>query len=134
MAALTVNDPAFQPGFEAADTTIAAGVGLYGYYGSLGNPDGPATTPSAYVNAGAPPFFVVHGDHDTYTPVEGARRFVADLREGSRQPVVYAELPGAQHSFDVFHSIRFETAVGAIDAFTRWVRTYRHHRTNAGQA
>ena len=30
------NDPTFQPGFEAVDTSITAGIGLYGYYGALG--------------------------------------------------------------------------------------------------
>jgi hypothetical protein len=38
-------------------------------------------------------------------------------------PVVYAELPGAQHAFDPFHSIRFETVVEAIEAFAAWVRS-----------
>ena len=34
MAALTPNDPAFQPGFEHADTSVTAAVSLYGYYGA----------------------------------------------------------------------------------------------------
>ena len=34
-AGLTPNDPVFQPGFEGADTSVAAVVSLYGYYGSL---------------------------------------------------------------------------------------------------
>jgi hypothetical protein len=39
--------------------------------------------------------------------------------------VVYAELPGAQHAFDLFHSLRFEAVVDAAEAFTAWVRTTR---------
>ena len=35
LAALTPNDPAFQPGFEHADTSVTAAIGLYGYYGPL---------------------------------------------------------------------------------------------------
>jgi hypothetical protein len=35
--------------------------------------------------------------------------------------VVYAELPGGQHSFDLFHSIRFDTVVNGIEAFSAWV-------------
>ena len=35
MAALTPNDPAFQPGFEGADTSVTAAISPYGYYGSL---------------------------------------------------------------------------------------------------
>ena len=40
--ALTPNDPAFQPGFEAADTLVAAAIGFYGYYGRV---DGPGSSP-----------------------------------------------------------------------------------------
>jgi hypothetical protein len=39
----------------------------------------------------------------------------------SRQPVVYLELSGAQHAFDLFHSIRFERVVDAVEAFVPWV-------------
>jgi hypothetical protein len=35
-------------------------------------------------------------------PVEHARLFVAHLRRMSPNPVVYAELPGAHHSFERF--------------------------------
>jgi hypothetical protein len=37
--------------------------------------------------------------------------------------VVYAEPPGAQHGFDLIHSIRFETVVDGIKAFTACVRS-----------
>jgi hypothetical protein len=37
--------------------------------------------------------------------------------------VVYAKLPGAQHSFDLFHSLRFEAIVDAIEAFAACVRS-----------
>jgi hypothetical protein len=37
--------------------------------------------------------------------------------------VVYAELPGAQHVFDLVHSLRFEAVVDAIEAFAGWVRS-----------
>jgi acetyl esterase/lipase len=125
MAALTANDASFQPGFEASDTSIAGGIGLYGYYGPLGGDEDPPSSPLAYVHAAAPPLFIVHGDNDTFTPVEGARRLVTNVRASSAQPVAYAELPGAQHSFDVFHSIRFDTTVNAIEAFAASIRTQR---------
>jgi acetyl esterase/lipase len=125
LAALTPNDPRFQPGFERADTTVAAAVCLYGYYGRYyGDPSIPEPIPSppgAYANAEAPPFLVAHGDQDTFVPVESARQFVERLRDVSANPVVYVELPGAQHSFDVFHSVRFDTLVEGIEAFTAWV-------------
>jgi acetyl esterase/lipase len=77
----------------------------------------------AYVRSDAPPFFVTHGDLDTVAVVEDARRFVELLRTTSSDPVVYAELPGAHHTFDLFHSIRFETVVDGIEAFSAWVRS-----------
>jgi acetyl esterase/lipase len=99
---------------------------LYGYYGSL---DGRASSaPLAYARADAPPFLVAHGDKDTIVLVEDARRFVQGLRQSSSNPVVYAELPGAQHVFDVFHSLRFETVVDAIEAFAAWARSPRAAR------
>jgi hypothetical protein len=50
------------------------------------------------------------------------------MRQVSSQPVVYAELPGAQHSFDLFHSIRFETLIDGIEAFAAWVRSTNGRR------
>ena len=41
------------------------------------------------------------------------------LRE-SKRTVVYAELPGAQHAFDVFPSIRSPHIVRAIDRYLHW--------------
>ena len=57
--------------------------------------------------------------------VEDARVFVEQLRNTSSSPVVYAELPGGQHSFDLFHSLRFEAVVDGIEAFAAWVRSTR---------
>ncbi len=119
-AALTPGDPAFQPGFESADTSVTAAIGFYGYYGSLDAEVQPSS-PSAYVRPDAPPFFVAHGDGDTVVLVEGAREFVDRVRSESEHPVVYVELPGAQHGFDLFHSLRFERVVDAVEAFAAWV-------------
>lgn len=125
MAALTSNDRRFQPGFEADDTSIQGAVAFYGYYGSLRDDDEPQppSTPLAYDATNAPPFLVVHGDNDTYTFLEGARAFVDHLRRTATNPVVFAELRGAQHSFDLFHSVRYEAVVDAVEAFAAWVRT-----------
>jgi acetyl esterase/lipase len=99
---------------------VEAVVCLYGYYGhyyGLGPEHDPSSSPVEQVRAEAPPFFVAHGDHDTYVPVSGARDFVEKLKAVSRGIVVYAELPGAQHSFDLFRSPRFESVVDAVEAF-----------------
>ncbi|MGI9009032.1 MAG: hypothetical protein ACR2FU_23070 [Streptosporangiaceae bacterium] len=67
--------------------------------------------------------FVAHGDRDLLLFVETARLFAERLRATSSNPVVDAELPGAQHGFDRFHSLRFDTVVNGIDAFAAWVRS-----------
>ena len=50
-------------------------------------------------------------------PVEQARVFTKRLREVSRQPVVYAEMPFAQHAFDIFGSPRAAHAAVAVEQF-----------------
>ncbi len=124
LAALTPNDPMFQPGFEDADTSVIAAICLYAYLGNAYGHD-MGSSPRAYVRTDAPPFFLAQGDRDTYSPrfVEIARGFVEELCSVSSNPVVYAELPGAQHAFDVVHSIRFEAVVDGIEAFAAWVRS-----------
>jgi acetyl esterase/lipase len=122
LAALTGNDPRYQPGFEHADTAVNAAICLHGYYGQPGSPDPDPFWPLAYPGAGAPPLFIAHGDRDSLIPVQTARLFAEQMRAGSASPVIYAELPGAQHGFDRFHSIRFERVVDAVADFAAWAR------------
>ncbi len=147
LAALTPNDPAYQPGFEDVDTTVQAAVPHYGVYDFAGvtgsrsalamrdkflaprvvrktYADAPevfeAASPLLRITDEAPDFFVIHGTHDTLVPVDQARTFVQKLRETSRRAVVYAELPGTQHAFDIFPSIRSAHVVRGIDRFLHW--------------
>ncbi|MCA9873711.1 MAG: alpha/beta hydrolase [Anaerolineales bacterium] len=114
-AACTANDPQFQPGFESANTSVAAAIAFYGYYG----------WPLPLFPSDAPPLFVLHGDLDTVVPVEDARAFVDKARRASQNPVLYAELPGAHHNFDLFHSLRSEAVIDGVEAFTDWVLANR---------
>jgi acetyl esterase/lipase len=150
LVALTASRPALQPGFEHRATHVSACVPLYGVYdfvdrddvrrdgGAMTDwlarkvmPSTPADDPAlwelaspiAQCHAGAPPFLVLHGTHDSLAKVEEARRFVARLRSISRAPVAYAELPGAQHAFDLFHSVRCAASVRAVTQFLEWART-----------
>ena len=125
MAALTPNDPTFQPGFEHEDTSVSAAVCLYGYYGNRGFTGPPASSPLAYAHADAPPFFVAHGTNDTGTSVEAAAHFAEHLRGISASPVVYAQLPGAAHVFDMFRSLRLGRVIDGIETFAAWVRHSR---------
>lgn len=100
---------------------VEAVVAFYGQFAF-----GPADeAPITYVHPDAPPFFLLHGDHDNLVPVEGTRRFVASLQAVSRQPVVYAELSHAEHNFDQFNSVRSLAIAPAVDAFGRWVMATR---------
>jgi acetyl esterase/lipase len=117
LAGFTANDPAFQPGFEQADTSVAAVVGLYGYYGGIDSHRSLPSSPFDYAERGSPPLLIVHGDQDTLTSPKRARALAERARSASVNPVVYAELPGAQHSFDLLSSIRFEAVIDGIEAF-----------------
>jgi acetyl esterase/lipase len=146
LAALTPNDPKFQPGFEEADTSVVAAVPYYGRYDWYSTEaDGRAefvevlerlvvkrkltthrhiyldASPIQYVRPDAPPFFVLHGSDDSLIPVAEAREFVEELRAVSKSPVAYAELPNAQHAFDMFGSPRAHQSAEAVARFLSWV-------------
>jgi acetyl esterase/lipase len=122
MAALTPNHPAFQPPGADVDTTVAAAVCLYGYYGRRTATGEPASSPQDYVTSDAPPFLVAHGDNDNRIDVSHGDHFVAHLRGASAAPVVYFRLPGAQHAFDLFRSLRFDHVVDGIVTFLACIR------------
>ena len=117
LAGFTANDPAFQPGFEQADTSVAAVVGLYGYYGGTASRQSLPSSPFDYTERGSTPVLIIHGDQDTLTSANTARALADQARSASANPVVYVELPGAQHSFDLLTSIRFEAVIDGIEAF-----------------
>ena len=143
LLALTANDPEFQPGFESADTSVQACVPFYGVYdfgldrgyypassvrrffGRVVLKASPDKAPERFaqasafthIHAGAPPFFVVHGSLDTMAPVQMARDFVEELRATSDASVLYLELRGAQHAFEVLPSIRTNEVVRAVERF-----------------
>jgi len=146
LVALTANCPEYQPGFEDVDTSVRACVPFYGVYdftdrhGHYRNPgllrllerrvmkqrfsDSPEAfhraSPMSCVTASAPPFFVIHGDRDTLVPVAEARRFVETL-SGAGVPVVYAEVPGAQHAFEIFPSLRTTFVVHGVERFLGYI-------------
>ncbi|MFO0687542.1 MAG: alpha/beta hydrolase [Myxococcota bacterium] len=156
LAALTPNDPRFQPGFESVDTRVEACVPFYGVFdfldragdrrfGKMADALGPmifkcrpeddpelwdAVCPIARVHDAAPPFFVIQGSHDSLVFAEEAVRFVGALRAASRSPVAFAELPGAQHAFEIFHSPRSAHAVRAATAFLEHVHAEYRHRVS----
>jgi acetyl esterase/lipase len=158
LMALTANDPAYQPGFETADTSVAAAVPFYGVYDFtnrnqtmvpefltwIAQPivvkafleEEPerfaAASPLDQIHPDAPPFFIVHGDKDTLAPVQDARLFARQLTETSTSTVIYVELKGAEHAFDVFGSPRTRRMVVAAERFLFTVHdAYLHHPSAA---
>jgi len=163
LMALTQNDPAFQPGFEDADTSVQAAVPFYGVYDltdreghygesrvmsftdllarvvmEVGIDDDPdlwsSYSPLDRITPDAPPMFVIHGDRDVLVPVASARSFVAKLRQVSTAPVVYAELAGAQHAFEVFPSVRTVQTVEYVERFLHHVHAEYLDRTHDPEA
>ena len=155
LAALTPGLKDYQPGFEDADTSISACVSFYGLYDFAGLTEmrtaieardrfyGPwvlrkdptkdhdefvRASPLAHIDEHTPDFFVIHGRNDTLAPVQEARAFVAALRERSDATVTYAELPGAQHAFEVFSSIRSQHTIAAVQRWLQWHRTHARGR------
>jgi acetyl esterase/lipase len=97
--------------------TVRGVIVLYGYFGNAGRSPGERSSPHEHIHALAPPFLIVHGSRDTLVLAEDARAFAHRLRAVSRQPVAYAELPGAQHNLDFFHSLRFHSVIDAVADF-----------------
>lgn len=142
LAALTAGDPAWQPGFADADTSLAAAVPVYGVHdfsvdehGLFALLEGKVIGTARHADADtwrrasplhraadahragtAPPLFVVHGSADTIVSVGQSRRFVRRLRELGAD-VRYAELPRAQHGFDMLPTARTGHHVRAVHRF-----------------
>jgi acetyl esterase/lipase len=143
LTALTGNDPRFQPGFEYVDTSVQGCVAFYGVYdftdrNRLWHHEGlrglletkvmkasieedperyELASPIAQLSPDDPPFFVIHGTLDTMVPVAEARHFCEEFRRIVRAPLVYAEIPGAQHAFELFPSMRSVHVVHGVERF-----------------
>ena len=162
LMALTANDPEYQPGFARVDTALRGCVSFYGVYDFTDrfgqqHHNGLAevleqrvmkasldeareayekASPLSRVHPEAPPFFVIHGDRDTLVPVREAREFADLLRKTTSNPVVYAEIPGAQHAFELFPSLRTMFVIHGVERFLAHVysRYLLEHRNAPAQS
>jgi len=148
LTALTANRAEYQPGFEQADTSVQAAIPVYGIYDFLNRnrtrDDWPViprwvmkadkhededlyrqASPLDQVHAQAPPFLVIHGESDSVVPTAEAHQFVAALRDVSGQAVGYAEIPGANHAFDVLDSLRTHYVISGVQRFLEAIRARR---------
>ncbi len=151
LAALTFDDPQYQPGFEDADTSVVAAVPIYGRYDWVSTHGSGrkefiaflqkyvvkkrfAENRQVYADASsinrlrpdAPPFFILHGKDDSIIPVPEGREFAEELRKVSTSAVAYAEIPHAQHAFDFYYgSPRAHYTARAVEEFLSWVHAKR---------
>ena len=117
-AAFSADEAQFQPGFEDADTSVIAAVSTYGYLGPIsGNP---ASAPSNLMTNRVPPLLLIQGSNDTVLPIGQSERWAESLRAASAAPMVICRIPGAQHSFDLFASVRARLVADQIEAFLTW--------------
>ena len=80
-----------------------------------------AASPLDQVTSTAPPWLVIHGAQDAVVPPHESRQFFEKLTEVSESPAIYAELPGATHTFDIVHSIRTHITISGIARFAEHV-------------
>lgn len=150
---LTENQPELQPDHPDTDTSVQAAIPFYGVYDFLvrynqhpnrdvyqkflrgkvmhetaeENPGlWDLASPVAQVHKDAPPFMVWHGTHDSLAVVQDGRVFVDKLREVSDNPVIYVEMPGAEHAWETVHSLRTEHTIDGVHRFLEW--TLAKHR------
>ncbi|RNL64799.1 alpha/beta hydrolase [Nocardioides marmoriginsengisoli] len=156
LAALTPEVKEYQPGFEAADTRVSACVPFYGVYDLAGITGDKAAvemrdlflakrifkqdpktqleafelaSPLTHVTPDSPDFFVLHGVHDGLVSIRQARAFVEKLRAISTGMTTYLELPGTQHAFEVFSSIRSQQVIRSVERWLEWHRANRRTAT-----
>ena len=161
LVALTANDAAYQPGFEHVDTSVTACVPMYGVYDwrdrhgfwhrkgfndlletrivKASIEEAPDLyrrgSPMDNIHPARPPFLVVHGDLDSLAPVEEARYFVDLLRRTGDAHVAYAEIPRAQHAFEIFKSLRAQLVIDGIERYLAYVYSaWLRARTARGEA
>ena len=155
LAAMSSGDRELQPGFEDADTSVAAAVPFYGFY-DMTDPEGvqwrylgpwllealvlkksladhsdlfEQASPTHLCHAESPPFLLIHGAKDSLASPLDARAFAAKLADVCENAVFHAELPVAQHAFDLFPSIRTAGVVRAVERFLAGV----HHSYLSGR-
>lgn len=143
LLALSANAPEFQPGFEDKNTAVQGCIPFYGFYDFLNlkqqrtnlgvetwvfsklfkktQAEAPALwksgCPATWASDKAPPFLIIHGECDTLVPCTESRNLYEVLQEKSASAVAYAELPDAQHAFDIPLSLRTQIVVNYLTIY-----------------
>ena len=137
LTALAEDDPTRQD--SVANAVVQACVAFYGVH-DLQHADGrpkwpylashvlkqrPADDPELWRRAspvrmaspGRPSFLLLHGSHDSVVPASDSRRLASALRAVGNGSVGYGEVPGANHGFDYFASLRGAHAAVGVGVF-----------------
>jgi len=157
---LTANRAELQRDAPGVDTSVQACVPFYGVYDFLTRYDqhpnrelivdflsdkvmhaspeeDPAlwdlASPVQQIHPDAPPFMLVHGALDSLALITDGRTFAQRMQRTSSNPVVFLELPGAEHGFDCVHSVRTENTIDGVHRFLEWTRS-RHAGAAADRA
>jgi len=153
LAALASGVAAFKPGFETVDCAVDACVPVYGLYDLLNQsdamqggaeelqnfmswlvmPGSPEThraaweqaSPINHIRADAPPTLLLHGGHDALADYNSARSFAKRLNDVSDSAVIFADIPSAQHGYDLLHTPPTPEHVRAVRRFLEAVRSGR---------
>lgn len=157
LVALTPDRQEWQPGFEAADTSVDACIPFYGAHDLTGDHDAAglhgdgvvrllerrvmkvtlasdrerfeSASSDRCITSSAPPMLVIQGKNDTLVPPEVARRFVSRLRQVSKAPVAYVELPFTQHAFELMATPKSRATTLGVVRFVDAVRQRRERDT-----
>ena len=163
LMALTQNDPTYQPGFEDADTSLAAAVPFYGVYDFT-----PPTAPSgadprvyslflerwvmkAFVadepgalrrRVAAPPrarrcpAVLRDPRRQRHAGTGGGRPGLRRARSGRCRPTrsPTREMQGAEHAFEVFPSARTAKVIEGVERFLTTIWEHGHRSTPAVEA
>ena len=121
--AVSANHPELQPGFSEADTSVSAVVGLYGYYGSAFGQE--LSDPGEFTDRPLPPMLIIHGEKDPMVTTAVPEGFVHAMSSRGEGRIVYTELPGAVHNFDLFASLRHAAVTAGVLEFLTWVSADR---------
>lgn len=143
LLAFTANDPELQPGFEEADTSVQGVVPVYGVHDFTNSRNQrpfsgladlvadkviklpmqdnleiwQSLSPLFRVHKDVPPTLLVHGDADSLAPPSESRALWDEFSEYPDVQAGYAEIPGAQHAFELGKTLRTHYFVNGVERF-----------------
>ena len=60
---------------------------------------------------------IIHGDCDSLIAIEESELFAEKLQQASENKVIYSRIPGAQHAYNMFRSLRSELVLNELVRF-----------------